>query len=60
MMTNGDSMLKNAREVLESIWGDPEALTSEKLATALALDYLEAGDTDRAVQVIKDHLLTRP
>ncbi|WP_419918389.1 hypothetical protein [Candidatus Poriferisocius sp.] len=52
--------LKNTREVLEAIQRHPEATASIKLAVAIALDHLDAGDSEEALAVINEFLLDGP
>ena len=57
MAAKEDTGLTNTREVLEAIQQHPDASASVKLAVAMALDYLDAGDHKAALEVINDFLL---
>ncbi|MXW42201.1 MAG: hypothetical protein F4X48_05580 [Acidimicrobiia bacterium] len=49
-------VLQKTRETLEAIYGQPGVLAATKLAVAMAIDYLDQGNEEKAVEII-DELL---
>ncbi|MYG93774.1 MAG: hypothetical protein F4138_02095 [Acidimicrobiia bacterium] len=51
-----EAVLQKTRETLEAIYDQSGVLAATKLAVAMAIDYLDQGNVEKAVEIINELL----